>query len=418
MSLQVTKLENGLHIVTDTMESVKSLTVGAWIRVGSRYEAPQLNGISHVLEHMVFKGTTRRSANKIVEDIESVGGHINAYTSRENTAFFAKVLYQDLPLAVDIISDLVCHPTLKQQELEREQDVIEQEINNTKDTPEDLVFDHFQETAFPHQAIGKPVMGTAQLIKNIERKALIGYMNDHYCSERIIMAAAGKVDHETFVHLVKQSFQNTPGTQELCVQPSRYVGGDYRQERAIEQLHLVIGFNGLAHSHPDYYSISLLSILLGGGMSSRLFQEAREKRGLVYNISAFSTSYEDCGLFGIYSASSGSQISELISVICKELTSVCDRISLEELERAKMLLKSSVIMGLESTSSRCESAAQQLQIFGRPLPTNEIIAQIESIPKSSISEVARRLFEKVPTVSAIGPITQLEDYGEIIERLT
>ncbi|MBL6928561.1 MAG: insulinase family protein [Rhodospirillales bacterium] len=417
MSVQVTTLENGLRVATDTMNSVETASVGVWVGTGTRDEASEINGVSHLLEHMAFKGTARRDARAIAEEIEAVGGHLNAYTSREHTAYYAKVLKEDLPLAVDIIADILQNSKLDADELARERTVIIQEINQSRDTPDDVVFDHFQETAYPEQAIGRPVMGSAEIIGNMPREAVKGYMSDHYAASNMILTASGKVDHDAFVALGKGAFGGLASfTPEERV-AVKYVGGDFREPRELEQVHVLLGLEGLSYSDDDFYAVSVLSTILGGGMSSRLFQEAREKRGLVYAIQSFHSFYADGGVFGVYAGTGENEVEELMPVICDELRKVCDTVRDDEVARARAQLKASLMMALESTSSRAEQLARQLMVFGRPLPIPEIIESVEAVDAQSVMRVASRLLASTLTFTTLGPVSKIEDYDAIAKRL-
>ncbi len=413
MTVQVTTLESGLQVATDTFKTVETVSLGAWVSVGTRHEQPEHNGISHLLEHMAFKGTDHRSAQSISEEIEAVGGHLNAYTSRENTAYFAKVLKDDLSLATDIISDILQYSTLDPEELERERAVIIQEINQANDTPDDIVFDYFQQAAYPNQAIGRPVLGSVALVKGIPRDTIKSFMTEQYACDRIVLSAAGNVNHDEFVALAQDTFTTLPFKSPRATETLDYVNGDYRESRDLEQLHLVMGFNGLSYLDIEYYPMAVLSTLLGGGMSSRLFQEARERRGLVYSIYSFTSNYQDGGLLGIYAGTGGDNIGELVPVICGEITSVCGKVTENELARAKAQLKSAILMALESSSSRCEQAARQLQIFGHTITIPEVIEKINAVNTDAVETVARRIFCSRPTIAAIGPINKLDDYAHI-----
>ena len=417
MTVQVTTFENGLQVITDSMRTVETVSVGAWVSVGTRHESKELNGISHLLEHMAFKGTERRSARAIAEEIEAVGGHLNAYTARENTAYFAKVLKDDMSLAADIISDILQYATFNQEELERERAVIIQEINQVFDTPDDIIFDHFQRAAYPNQAIGRSVLGTATQIEGIRRETITNYMQEQYACNRIVLSAAGNVTHDEFVTLAQNAYTKLPLESRCTKEALSYVSGDYRESRDLEQLHLVMGFEGLSYLDDEYYPMAVLSMLLGGGMSSRLFQEAREKRGLVYNIYTFASNYEDGGLFGVYAGTGGNEVAELVPVICGEIISVCGKVTEDELTRAKAQLKSSTLMALESTSSRCEQAARQVQIHGRPITIPEVIEKIDAVNTEAVETVARRIFRSRPTIAAIGPTAKLRNYAQIEELL-
>ena len=417
MSVRVATLGNGMRVVTDAMATVETVSVGAWVAVGTRHETKEQNGISHILEHMAFKGTRRRSARAIVEEIEDVGGHLNAYTGRENTAYFAKVLAGDLPLAVDIIADILQNSTFDEQELKRERGVIIQEIHQAQDTPDDIIFDHFQEAAFPDQPVGRPVLGSAELVAGIERQTILDYMRGEYSAARIVFAAAGKVDHDDFAGAAEAAFTGLAQNAAAEAEPLRYRGGEYREARDLEQVHLVIGFEGLSHDDPDHYALAVFSTLFGGGMSSRLFQEARERRGLVYNIYSFSTSYDDGGLFGIYAGTGRAEAAELVPLICAELKRACAAVDEAEVARARAQLKANTLMGLESTSARCEQAARQLQVFGRTIPTEETIAKIEAVGPEDVLRAACRVAASRPTFATIGPGGDIEPLDEIAARL-
>jgi predicted Zn-dependent peptidase len=416
--VRVSTLANGLRIASDPVTTLETVSVGIWIDVGARDEPPELNGVSHLLEHMVFKGTERRSARAIAEEIEAVGGHLNAHTAREYTAFYAKVLKDDLALAVDVLADIVQHAVLDAEELDRERTVIIQEILQAHDTPDDIVFDHFQETAFPGQSIGRSVLGSIDNLRSIEHGAVVDYMRRHYRAGAMVLAAAGNVDHEALEALAASTLAGLPAGDGWVRDLPRYVGGDRREERDLEQLHIVLGFEGVSFRHADFYAVSVLSTLLGGGMSSRLFQEVRENRGLVYSIYTFPTSFADGGIFGIYAGAGEREAEEVVPLICAETMKVADDVGEEEVARARAQLKASILMSLESTSARCEQLARQLIVFGRPLPVAEIVASIDAVDLATVARVARELAAVRPTVTAMGPIGRLEAYDRIAARLT
>ncbi len=417
MSARVTVLDNGLRVATQAMESVESASLGVWVGAGTRDEEPEINGAAHLLEHMAFKGTERRSALAIAEEIEAVGGHLNAYTSRENTAYYARVLKDDAPLALDIIADILQHSVLDPEELSRERTVVLQEIGQAADTPDDIIFDHFQATAFPDQALGRPVLGTAEIVGGMQRQRLADFMATHYGGGRLVVAAAGNVDHDALVEQAAWAFDSLPDTAPMNAEPARYSGGEFREGRDLEQLHLVFGFAGVGHQDPDMYAESVLSNLLGGGMSSRLFQEIREKRGLVYAIYSFTAFYRDSGLFGIYAGTGDTMAEELVPVLCDELRKATAEITEEEVARARTQLKAGLLMGLESTSNRSEQLGQQLLMFGRALPTSEIVEKVDAVDVAAVRRVACRLLDQPLTLAAMGPVGHLEPYGRIMERL-
>ncbi len=417
MTVEVTRLENGLTVASAHMPTVETVSLGAWIGVGTRYEPAKINGVAHLLEHMAFKGTERRSAYDIAEEIEAVGGHLNAYTSRENTAYYAKVLAGDAPLAVDIIADILQHPTFDEEELRRERAVVLQEIGQSFDTPDDIIFDRFQETAYPGQALGRPVLGTSDIVRGIDRETLKSYMARHYGAGTMVLAAAGKIEHARFLDLVTQAFDSLPDVTNTEVAPAAYQGGDYREGRELEQVHVLFGFESVGYRDPDYYTASVFSTLFGGGMSSRLFQEVREKRGLVYSIYSFASPYHDGGLFGIYAGTGENEVEELIPVICDELSKASHEVGEAELARAQAQLKASILMSLESTGARCEHLAQQIMIYGRPLEVSEIVAKIEAVDVAAVRRFAARLAASRLTLASLGPIGRVEAFDRVAARL-
>ncbi len=416
-NVRITTLDNGMRVITDTMTSVETVSVGIWVEVGTRHEKAEVNGISHFLEHMAFKGTKRRSAQCIAEEIEAVGGHLNAYTSREHTAYYAKVLKEDLELAIDIIGDILQHSALDPEELARERAVILQEIHQSHDTPDDVVFDHFQSTAYPSQPIGRPVLGSVELVRDMPRGTIVDYMQGYYNGGRMILSAAGAVDHDALVALAEKTFSGLGRGEILGDEPARYTGGDYREARDLEQAHLIFGFQGVAYEDPDFYSASILSTILGGGMSSRLFQEAREKRGLVYNIYTFLSCYTDGGLMGIYAGAGDGAARELIPLICDEIGKIRDDVLESEVARARAQLKASVLMSLESSSSRCEQRARQIMVFDRALEIDEVVEKIEAVDVACVHETARRIFTTRPTFTALGPLDGVDGFADIVRRL-
>jgi predicted Zn-dependent peptidase len=415
-SIRVTTLSNGLRVATDTMDGVESVSVGAWIGVGARHEPAEVNGVAHMLEHMAFKGTERRSAQQIAEEIEAVGGYLNAYTGREQTAYYGKVLADNLPLAVDILADILQHSVFDPGELERERQVILQEIGQAEDTPDDIVFDHFQAAAFPAQALGRPVLGSAEIVGNMRREAVKGYMERHYGLGTLLVAAAGKVEHDALADLVGRQFTTLGPSERVKPEPASYGGGERRDERDLEQAHVVLGFPGLGYHDPDHYALQVFSTLFGGGSASRLFQEVREKRGLAYSIYSFGSAFLDGGIFGVYAGTSPEQVPELVPVVADELGRVADTLTEAELNRARTQLKAGLLMARESTGNRAETLANHLLIFGRPIPAAETIGKIEAVDAAAIRRVATRLRAGRPTVAAVGPLAALESYERLARR--
>jgi predicted Zn-dependent peptidase len=417
MTIGLATLSNGLRIVTDRIDTVATVSLGLWVDVGTRHEPARINGVAHFLEHMAFKGTKRRSALAIAEEIEAVGGHLNAYTSRESTAYYAKVLKEDVGLALDILSDILQHSTFEPDELERERTVILQEIGQANDTPDDIIFDYFQECAFPGQAMGRPVLGSPEIIRKLSRKSVVSYLRDHYGASRMVLSAAGNLDHERLVALADKLLSGMPAERAVTTEPARYVGGEHRQDRDLEQLHLVLGFAGINLADPDYYAASVLSTAFGGGMSSRLFQEVREKRGLAYAIYSFAHSYRDGGIFGIYAGTGEDEAAELLPVLCDEAGKLGDGFAPAELGRAKAQMKAGLLMSLESTSARCEQMAQHMLIHGTPFDPQEIVRRIDAVDDDAIRRVVDRWRSAAPTLAALGPTRRLEDFTRLEARL-
>ena len=398
--VKVTNLDNGIRVVSDTMNSVESVSLGAWFGIGTRNESADVNGVAHLLEHMAFKGTSGRSAAAIAEEVEIVGGHLNAYTSREQTAYYAKLLKDDAEL-----------------ELDRERNVVLQEIGQCADTPDDIIFDYFQSTAYPDQGLGRPVLGTGEIISKMSRDTVIKFINDNYGGEQMVFSAAGNICHDNLVDLVNSKFSSVSKKQIPELEPANYVGGDWREHKNLEQVHLIIGFPGVTFYDPDFYAQQVLSMLLGGGMSSRLFQEVREKRGLVYSIYAFTSAYRDSGILGIYAGTGEKQIKELVPVVCDELLGIIESDLELEIERSKVQLCSGLLMSRETTSNRCEQMAQHLLVHGGIMTVEEIVEKVNQVDIISVKRVIKKLLVTVPTLTALGPISNLESYEKFCDRL-
>lgn len=417
MTVEITKLANGMTIVTDRLDTVETVSLGVWVQAGSRFETAANNGVSHLLEHMAFKGTARRSARDIAEEIEAVGGHLNAFTSREMTAFHATTLKDNVDVAIDIIGDILQNSVFDQQELEREREVVLQEIGQAFDTPDDIVFDHFQSTAFPEQPLGRPVLGPPEIVASMTRDTLMGYMGTHYTPPRMIFAAAGKLDHDVIVAMVEAQFSRVEAGIVEQPEAALYRGGDIRETRDLEQVHFVLGFESVSFHDPDYYAIAVAASTLAGGMSSRLFQEIREKRGLVYSIYGFNSAYSDGGLFGIYAGTGEDGLAELVPVLCDELIKSTSTIEEKELGRARAQMRTGIVMSLESTAARAEQIARQITVFDRVMPIEELIEKVEALSCADIERAISRLLSSDPTVAAIGPVSRLPSYDDIASRL-
>ena len=354
------KLNNGLTVITDYIDTVETVSVGMWNKVGARNEQEKVNGVAHLLEHMAFKGTANRTALDIAKEVEMVGGAVNAYTSREVTAYYMKVLKEDIGLSVDIISDILQNSTFDAKELDRERGVILQEIGMYLDTPDDVVFDKWQEVAYPDQPMGRSILGKSEIIKSISRDQVEGFMKSFYRPDRMVFSVSGNFQESLVLDLVEKHFNNLPNGQDDHSPKASYKGGEFRQEKELEQVNIILGFEGVDFYSDLYYSTAVYSTVLGSGMSSRLFQEIREKRGLVYSVSSYTSSFSDSGIFGVYAGTGQKEVKELIPVLCDQLNISAKNFTPEELQRAKAQFKASLLMGQESTSRRCRSMRQSI----------------------------------------------------------
>lgn len=413
-----TRLPNGLRIATETMPGAHTIALAVSVDVGARYEQSRENGLSHFLEHMAFKGTATRNAQQIAEAFDDVGASLNAYTSSEHTVYYARFLPRDLPLAVEILADILQHPTFEEEELERERNVILQEIAMHHDAPEDLVFDHFHAAVYPGQPVGGSILGTPELVECFTADSLRRYMAKHYCPARMVISAAGNIDHGHLVELIGNLFDyETPG-EALVPEPAIYIGGDSRKAADFEQMHLALGMPGLSYNDPDYYVAQIMATALGGGMSSRLFQEVREKRGLAYNVYAFLSSYKDGGIFGMYAAAGEKSAKELAPVLCDEVLRMAeDGISSAELERARNQHTAGLQMLRENVSGVAEWIGRHLLCYGEYCNTERLCAEYEQITREDVTRVMRRLaLAGDLTCTALGPHKGLVEYDELNER--
>lgn len=417
MTLEISKLSNGLTVVSDPMPGLESAAVGLWVNTGSRNETPAQMGVSHMLEHMAFKGTLRRSARAIAEEIEAVGGILNAYTSREQTAFHARVLKEDVPLAMDIIGDILTSPTFEPAELERERQVVLQELGQARDTPDDIVFDHLQSAIYRGQPLGWPILGEEETVNAFSREMLQGYMASQYRLDGMTLVASGAVRHAELLKLAEDTCGGlNPGAVPPVAQ-AHYTGGDYREIEDLEQAHVAYAFPGVSNSDPDYFVAQVYATALGGGTSSRLFQEAREKRGLCYSIYAFSNGFQDSGFLGIYAGTGEAEAAEISAVIAGEMEAIAGNLSEAEAARARAQLKVSLLMGMERPGTRAEQIAGQLFALGRIQSAAEIVEQLDVIDAAAVKRYAAQVMQKsVPAVAALGPVGKLESFAAFSRR--
>ncbi|MDV7145280.1 pitrilysin family protein [Tropicimonas sp. TH_r6] len=418
MSVRLDRLPNGLRIVTETMPGLESAALGLWVNAGGRHERVDQNGIAHFLEHMAFKGTQRRSALQIAEAIEDVGGFINAYTSREATAYYARVLKADVPLALDVISDIVLNPVFAPEEIEVERGVILQEIGQSLDTPDDIVFDWLQEAAYPEQALGRTILGPSERVSGFAREDLAGFVAEHYGPGQMVLSAAGAVDHDQIMRLAEAAFSHLPAVDLSSHDVARFQGGEKREIKELEQVHFALALEGPAYSDDDIYTAQIHATLLGGGMSSRLFQEIREKRGLCYSIFAQAGAYADTGMMTLYAGTSGEDIAQLAELTVDELKRVADDVTEAEVQRARAQMKAGLLMGLESPSARAERLARLVAIWDRVPPLEETVARIEAVNRTRVAEFAGKLIgSKQAALALYGPASHAPSLGALQERL-
>ena len=410
-------LANGLRIVTHHMPAFESVTFGVWNNVGSRDEHEEINGVAHFLEHMAFKGTKTKSAKQIAEKVDSVGGFINAYTSEETTAYFVKLLKQNLHVGIDVISDILQNSTFESQELEKERGVILQEIGMYLDDPSEMVGDYWQRTAFPNQSIGRLIIGKKEIIHSIQREKIVNFMQSNYHPTKMVVSAAGKINHDEFVEQISNSMTNLPKGKISDRIKATYKGGEYREDKKLEQIHVILGFEGLDFFDDDIYALKIYSAIMGAGMSSRLFQEIREKRGLVYSIYASARSFYDTGIFQVVAGTGKEEIKELLPVLCNELLNAPKNLTEKEIEKSKTQLRAATLMASESTMSNAAIAVHQLFTEGKLIDIQETIEKINKVTKSSIEKVANKILSSKPTIASIGPIKQLETLDKIQKRL-
>ncbi|AXC49082.1 insulinase family protein [Paracoccus suum] len=416
--IRISTLPNGLRVVTKTMSGLHSASIGVWVNAGGRDERAEQNGIAHFLEHMAFKGTARRSALQIAEAIEDVGGYINAYTSRDVTAYYARVLSADTGLALDVISDIVLHPAFDQREIEVERGVILQEIGQALDTPDDIIFDWLQEAAYPDQAMGRTILGPAERVACFGRSDLSGFVAEHYGPGQMIVAAAGAIDHDTVTRQAELAFGHLRATSCAPREPARWRGVESRHIKDLEQAHFALGFEGPGYLAPDYFSAQIWTSALGGGMSSRLFQTLREKRGLCYSIFAQSGFHEDTGMVTIYAGTSAEDLGDLARLTIDEVKRSAEDMCDEEIARAKAQLRAGMLMGLESPSTQAERMARSLAIWGRVPDATEIAERIAAVTVAEVRDHAERLIAAAqPALAIYGPVEGAPAREELAQRL-
>lgn len=418
MSVEMHTLSNGLRVVTEHMPGLESASIGLWVSAGGRHERSEQNGIAHFLEHMAFKGTARRSALQIAEEIEDVGGYINAYTSREVTAYYARVLRDDVPLALDLIADIVLNPAFDPREIEVERGVILQEIGQAADTPDDVIFDWLQEVSFPEQPLGRTILGPVERVRGFERADFDQFVGEHYGPGQLILSAAGAVDHDQIVRLAEAAFGHMAPSQSRQAEPGRFAGGERAVIKDLEQAHFTLALEAPGYRSDDIHTAQIFATALGGGMSSRLFQEIREKRGLCYSIYASVGAFDDTGMLTIYAGTSADQVAGLVDLTLDELRRATEDFSQAELDRARAQIKAGLLMGLESPSARAERSARLAAIWGRVPPLQETVDRIDAVTLEGLRAHAGGVTRSGRTAMALyGPVADAPNLSHVSERL-
>ncbi len=413
-------LDNGLRIVSEKIEYVKSASIGIWVKVGSNNENDETNGLSHFIEHMLFKGTENRKANMIAEDIDNLGGQINAFTSKECTCFYVKVLDENITEAVDILSDMFFNSLFQQEEIDKEISVVIEEIKMYEDSPEDLVHDKLTEIIFDKSPMAYNILGTEKNLKTFNTKKVIEYMKKNYSPYNTVISIAGSFDEEKFVELIKNKFEQWQNGSISHVD----IDGEYERKiiginKELEQLHICIGNKTIGRHDPNYYPLLVLNNIFGGTMSSRIFQEVREKKGLVYSIYSFVSNYTSSGIFSIYAGLSYDQIEDALRTIFIEMTGMKNgNITIEEFKRAKQQIKGNYILGLESTSSRMSSIARRELIYNEVVYPEDIIKSINDVEYEDVLKVAKDLFDiDSLSITYTGNLNKYKDLGEKINKV-
>jgi predicted Zn-dependent peptidase len=417
LSVRQHQLANGFRIVTEAMPGLQSASIGIWVTAGGRNERLEQNGIAHFLEHMAFKGTEKRTALQIAEAVEDVGGYINAYTSREVTAYYARVLKDDVPLALDVLADILRNPVFDPHEIEVERGVILQEIGQALDTPDDVIFDWLQEQSYHDQPLGRTILGPAERVSAFNRPDLTQFVAEHYGPGQMILSAAGAVDHDALVRLAEDLFGDMAARPALEMAPAHFTGGEARHAKDLEQAHFALSFESPGYRDEAIYTAQIYAGVMGGGMSSRLFQEVREKRGLCYSIFAQAGAYADTGSTTIYAGTSGEQVKELAHITVDEMKRAAEDMSDAEVERARAQMKAGMLMGLESPTNRAERLARLVQIWDQVPPLEETVRLINAVTTEDVRSLAEQLALRAPAAMALyGPVDAAPSLGALQER--
>lgn len=411
---QYQTLANGLVVGTEPLLHTQTVAINLLVKVGSRHEPKALNGISHFLEHMSFKGTKTRTAQQIAQEFELLGAHFNAYTSREHTVYTVFLLKEYVEQALEILSDIILNSVFAEEEVERERTVILQEIAQSLDTPEDVVFDNLQEVCFADQAIGRTILGPSEVIKAITAEDLKAYVKKHYHAKQIVLSVAGNVTHDRVMLLANKYFAQLADGPQQAIDLPQYKGGSFYQQKDLEQVNLLLSFQGVSWRSEDYYVAELFTAILGGGMSSRLFQEVREKRGLVYSVGSYNLVYSDVGTFNLFAGTEENKVDEVIKIMAHELRNMENGITDEELLRVKQRIKTALMSSKEMSSHRAAELASDYSIYGRHITAEETLQKIDQVSKDDIAAFARKIYASSPvSFSVIGKVGGVMDYNAI-----
>ena len=398
-------LPNGLRVIGERLPYLRSVSIGVWLGVGSMMELPRENGLSHFLEHMVFKGTAKRSARQIAEEMDAVGGQLNAFTGKDCTCYYAKVIDENLPLAVDILADLTCHAVLDETELNKERGVILEEIAMDEDSPEDLVHELLSKAQFGDQSLGMPILGPAELIERYTPADLAAYRAKHYRPDNTVVALAGNYDPDEVKALVEQFFGewNNKGDGMILPAQKPLAGVNLAKEKDTEQMHLCLGFEGTPYGGEDIYPQAVLNNLLGGAMSSRLFQRIREELGMAYSIYTYPNSYKGCGTFAVYAGVSPKNGEKVLAEIRAEMKKLLEEgITKKEFDASKQQLRSGYLLGLESPGTRMQAMGRGLLLLGKSVTPEETISRIEKVTMEHVMDKAKRILEAEPCMAVVG----------------
>lgn len=408
-----TYLENGIPVVMEQVKDVRSVALGVWVKVGSRNELSEKNGISHFLEHMFFKGTQKRSARDIAVDTDSMGGDLNAFTSRESTTFYIKVLDEYFDKGIELLSDIFIHSTFPEEDIEKEKGIIKEEIKMVEDTPDDYIYDLFNQTIWGNDGIGQPILGRRETIKSFIREDLVSHTKKHYGTKGIVISCAGNFETDRLLDALNHNFSSLRKGSEPDKELQPLFNSKIKvHSKELSEVHLCLGVEGMPQASKDRYVLFILNTILGGGVSSRLFQEIREKRGLAYSVYSYISSYADTGVLAVYAGTGKKKVSQVIELVLKELRGLAGILSDVDVERAKAQLKGNLILGLESTSSRMQNIARQEMYYGRYYSPSEIIKEINSISLRQVKELAEKLTSgSEVALTALGPVSENDFKG-------